>query len=147
MFQTGVREIPTYPGDEGSGQHAGQPKWCQAKSDGTYKANCGMCERTCTNGVEDSKCKTYCRPTACRCHPECITGMQPKQRLTPVRVVAPVELINPRRTDLAGIEIDRARKSIKIVAAKSSVNGELSYHPVIAARIVVDPHPSKINIP
>ena len=76
LAQTGSRDIPIYPGDPDSGLHADQPKWCQAKDGGGYRANCGICNRTCFAGdsQENPKCKVYCRPKACKCHAECTTS-------------------------------------------------------------------------
>ena len=71
--QTPGREIPPYEGDDNP-QHDGQPKWCQREDAGGFKKNCdcGMkCDRD-GNVAESSRCKTYCRKTACGCHGACV---------------------------------------------------------------------------
>jgi hypothetical protein len=69
------KEIPEYPGDEGTGQHAGQPQWCQAHDENGHKKNCGICDMKCERGQEAEEkptCKTYCRKGACRCSISCM---------------------------------------------------------------------------
>lgn len=63
----------------GDDTHPGSPAWCQAAKAGGYEANCGLCKTMCDEGhrgQEDKKCKSYCRPGSCKCHPQCETHLK-----------------------------------------------------------------------
>lgn len=71
--------IPEHEGPD----HKGQPEWCQNKDTKTHAANCA-CEnaKMCDDAHGDSKCKTYCRKSACRCAPNCMpTGMRHQHKM------------------------------------------------------------------
>ncbi len=67
--------IPLYPGDEDR-SHDGQPMHCQNMDTAKHAANC-QCKSMNPDGescdTESSKCKVYCRKTACRCISPCTT--------------------------------------------------------------------------
>lgn len=67
-------EIPPYAGD-GNPMHDGQPAWCQNTDSESHKHNCecqSMADKTCDKSMqESSKCKVYCRKTACKCKTTC----------------------------------------------------------------------------
>lgn len=71
LAQNGGKDIPIYEGDPGTGDHKGQPAFCQAKDENGFKKNCGICDRKCGAKHNDWKCKVSCRAKACKCHPEC----------------------------------------------------------------------------
>lgn len=72
LAQTG--DIPQYEGDDNP-NHNGQPKWCQARDENGFKKNCGICNHQCDGrGVDDHKCKVFCRAKACKCNPGCERG-------------------------------------------------------------------------
>ena len=76
--------IPPFPGD-GNPDHDGQPLFCQNYSDKTVDANChckAMNPEQCEEQQdsegegdvsESSKCKVYCRHSACKCQSGCTT--------------------------------------------------------------------------
>jgi len=76
-------EIPTYPGDPETGEHEGQPVFCQNVDTKAFKHNCS-CKAMRDNDdckkepdeeyqSETSKCKVYCRKHACECRSDCET--------------------------------------------------------------------------
>lgn len=75
--------IPTYPGDDNPA-HDGQPMFCQNDDTKAHAHNCECLamrhddpecvlptEENQSRGSDGSKCKTYCRKTACRCRSHC----------------------------------------------------------------------------
>jgi hypothetical protein len=53
--------------------HSGQPKSCDNVSDNPHKCECERAQRDCDphNQTAGQKCKTYCRPDACKCVNPC----------------------------------------------------------------------------
>lgn len=66
--------IPPYipdDGDDSGGIHEGQPMYC-VNYDGIEGSKNCECKKKCDRDApEDSKCKVYCRKTACRCNHGC----------------------------------------------------------------------------
>ena len=53
--------------------HSGQPKTCDNVSDNPHKCECERAQHDCdpNNQYASQKCKTYCRPEACKCANPC----------------------------------------------------------------------------
>lgn len=54
-------------------QHKDQPKACDNVSDNPHKCDCERAQHDCdpNNQYASQKCKTYCRPEACKCANPC----------------------------------------------------------------------------
>lgn len=54
-------------------EHKNQPKACDNVSDNPHKCDCERAEHECdpNNQYASQKCKTYCRPEACKCANPC----------------------------------------------------------------------------
>ncbi len=75
--------IPPYPGDDNP-SHDGQPMFCQNDDTKQHAHNCECLamhhddpecvmptDENQSYGSDSSKCKTFCRKTACRCKTHC----------------------------------------------------------------------------
>lgn len=53
--------------------HSGQPASCDNVSDNPHKCECERAQQDCdpNNQSAGQKCKTYCRPDACKCANSC----------------------------------------------------------------------------
>ena len=53
--------------------HSGQPKSCDNLAENTHKCECERAQQDCDpdNQYASQKCKTYCRPEACKCANSC----------------------------------------------------------------------------
>lgn len=87
------KTIPTcQPGqcrdDAGGGDRAGQPLWCQNKTERGYEANC-KCTRSCDSTARGNGCVTYCRTKECRCDHGCpiTVSTEPKGVCTSVGTI------------------------------------------------------------
>jgi len=61
--------IPLYAPQD----HSGQPATCDNVSDNPHKCECERGQQDCdqNNQQPSQKCKTYCRPEACKCANPC----------------------------------------------------------------------------
>lgn len=75
--------IPPYGGDDNR-SHDGQPMWCQNDDTKQHAHNCECLamkrddpecimptDENQSQGPDGSKCKVYCRKSACRCRTHC----------------------------------------------------------------------------
>ena len=74
----GPQPIPPYPGDDNP-QHDGQPMFCVNVDTKEHVHNCAcrgmVADDNCREegGGESSRCKVWCRKSACRCQSDCKT--------------------------------------------------------------------------